>query len=87
MISNFRRVLKSRLTYLYGKKTARHVPTPTKMERIESNETSALKAQTPGGYPKNTIRNKERSLVMRYVVENLVEALHCKLEGRGFDSR
>ena len=28
-----------------------------KMERIESSETSALKTQTPGDYPKNTIRH------------------------------
>ena len=28
--------------------------TPMKMERIKSSETSALKAQTPGGYPKKT---------------------------------
>ena len=27
--------------------------TPMKMERIESSETSALKAETPGDYPKN----------------------------------
>ena len=27
-----------------------------KMERIESSEMSALKAQTPGDYPKDTIR-------------------------------
>ena len=27
------------------------------MERIERSETSALKAQTPGDYPKNTIRH------------------------------
>ena len=30
--------------------------TPMKMERRESSETSALKAQTPGDYPKNTVR-------------------------------
>ena len=29
-----------------------------KMERIESSETSALKAQTPRDYPKNTIRQE-----------------------------
>ena len=28
-----------------------------KMERIESSETLALKAQTPGDHPKNTIRH------------------------------
>ena len=31
--------------------------TPMKMERIERSETSALKAQTPGDYPKDTIRH------------------------------
>ena len=31
--------------------------TPTKTERIESFETSALKAQTPGDHPKNAIRD------------------------------
>ena len=31
--------------------------TPMKMEQIVSSETSALKAQTPGDYPENTIRH------------------------------
>ena len=35
--------------------------TPVEMERIESSETSALKAQTPpGDYPKDTIRHSTR---------------------------
>ena len=31
--------------------------TVMKMERIESSETSALKAQTPGDHPKDTVRH------------------------------
>ena len=31
--------------------------TPMKMERLVSSETSALKGQTPGDYPKDTIRH------------------------------
>ena len=33
-----------------------------KTERIESSETSALKAQTPGDYPKNIIRHSKPCL-------------------------
>ena len=43
--------------------------TPMKMEQIESSETSAPKAQTPGDYPKDTIRHSTQgeSFKSRYV--------------------
>ena len=39
-----------------------------KMERIESSETPALKAQTPGDYPKKTQYGKERRVVRPFHV-------------------
>ena len=39
---------------------------PMKMERIESSEMSALKAQTPGDYPKDTIRHSSLLFLTRY---------------------
>ena len=49
---------------------------PMKMERIESSKTSALKAQMPGDYPKNTIRHSTHgeSLKSRYI--SLFKILH-----------
>ena len=35
--------------------------TPMKMERLVSSETSALKTETPGDYPKNTIWQSRQS--------------------------
>ena len=40
--------------------------TPMKMERIESSETSALKVQTPGDYPKATIWHSTHGESLKY---------------------
>ena len=43
-----------------------------KMERIKSSETSALKAQTPGDYPKDAIRHVEDVVRIKFMKVHLV---------------
>ena len=44
---------------------------PMKMEPIRSSETSAIKTQTPGKYPKMNILRKKRSLYINIYPESL----------------
>ena len=46
--------LRTRLIHLYGEETTRQyfIHLPMKMEPIVSSETSAIRTQTPGNYPK-----------------------------------
>ena len=69
--------------------------TPMKMERIVSSETSALKAQTPGDYPKDTIRGTSVLNCVRnsspLVLAELLSALRdisrpVRLPGRNFNN-
>ena len=43
-----------------------------KVERIGSSEMSAVKAQTPGDYPKNTMRHSTRSESLKSYWENCI---------------
>ena len=47
-------------------------PSSLLMERIESSETSALKAQTPGDYPKHTIRYSTHGESLKSRIINVI---------------
>ena len=65
---------------------------PMKMERIVSSETSALKAQTPGDYPKDTIRhsttakvwNQEKRYSFNVILQNSKTLYHTKISSTNF---